>query len=360
MDIKTIIEEYGPRLPEIGFKPLPGQSRALSAMIQCGTADCGSMLVECPECQTRERRAHSCGHRFCPQCQNHETTRWIERVKGRLLPVPHYLVTMTVPSEHREAAYQNQRVYLDALFKASSEALAELASNPRHLGGAIGMTGVLHTHSRRLDYHPHVHFLVPAGAFDRARRLWKPKRGKCLLPWKPLTRLFRGKLMALLEESGLKIKAFVKSDWRVHFKKVGGGAKAVEYLGRYLYRGVLSQEAIVANENGKVTFKYVDGKTKELKTRTMPGALFLATLLRHVLPKGFRRARDYGFMNGNASKTLALLLLVLNARAAAPAGVPPRPAFKCPKCGHAMVVVACGLRPSPRRTDRASPSAAGG
>ena len=359
MKIKDIIGEYLAAFErKYSHELLPGQFKALHSMLRCRTPGSGEVLVECPDCGRRELHPHSCGHRSCPGCQNHEATEWIARQKAKLLPVSYFLVTFTVPSGLRLVAYHNQRAFFEAFFKASSEALRELAANPRHLGGEIGMTGVLHTNSRRLDLHPHIHYIVPAGAIDREKKLWKRKGGDYLLPHNPLSRLFRGKLLALLKEQGIVFPEELYSvKWNINFRDAGSGEHAVEYLAKYLYRGVIGEKSIIANEDGKVTFQYQDSDTRMMETRTLPGEDFLMLVLSHVLPKGFRRARDYGFLHGNASKTLKLLQLILRAEVPFESKVE-RPFFKCPTCGQKMKIIACGIKDRTYLKGRASPAMA--
>ena len=356
MKIKNIIEEYREPLErKYSHVLLPGQLKALYAMLECRTPECGEMLLECPDCGHRELHAHSCGNRSCPQCQNHESTKWIGRQKNKLLPVKYFLVTFTVPAELRLIAYCNQRIFFDALFSASSESLKELAANPRHLDGEIGMTGVLHTNNRKLDIHPHIHFIVPAGAINKAEKLWKKKNGKFLLPRKPLAKLFKGKLLAILKEKGIAFPSAVYSmDWGIDFQDAGSGEHAVEYLSRYLYKGVISEKSIIKNENGKVTFQYKNSTTKQMETRTLAGEDFLMLILRHVLPKGFRRTRDYGFLHGNAKKTLNLIQLILYTEVPFETE-PERPVFKCPCCGQKMQLIVCMMSKNTDLKGRASP-----
>lgn len=357
MKIKNIIEEYrAPLERKYSHVLLPEQLKALEAMLNCRTPECGEMLLECPDCGHREMHPHSCGNRSCPQCQNHESTKWVERQKSKLLPVNYFLVTFTVPYELRWSAYRNQKLFFKALFRASSEALKELAANPRHLDGAIGMTAVLHTNNRRLDIHPHIHFIVPAGALNSKKKLWKKKNGKFLLPRKPLEKLFKGKLLAFLKEENIEFHTEVYSmEWGIDFQDAGSGEHAVEYLSRYLYRGVISEKSIIKNENGEVTFHYKNSKTKQMETRTLDGEDFLMLILQHVLPKGFRRTRDYGFLHGKSKKTLQLLQLILYVTIPAE-HITERPAFKCPKCGHKMrIFVSPGKSGNINIGGRASP-----
>lgn len=288
-----------------------------------------------------EWKYHSCGNRNCPKCQNHEATLWLQRQRDKLLPVTYFLLTFTLPEMLRSLAWNYQRIVYDIMFEASSKALRELAANPRHLGGEIAMTGILHTHTRRLDYHPHVHYVAPGGCLDRKKCLWKHSNPDFLLPVKALSRLFRGKFLHLLKESGFYFpEKLYKTDWVAHCKNKGNGENTLQYLSRYLYRGVISEKNILSDQNGKITFAYREHKTGKRKTRTLPGTEFLRLLLHHVLPKGYRRVRDYGFLHGNAKKTLTLLQCLLIPKISR-LEKPKRPDFICPVCGEPMMIKAC-------------------
>jgi len=306
-------------------------------ILKCRTPENGEILYSCPECGKKEWLPHSCGNRNCPKCQNHLTTEWLEKQINKLLPVNYFLVTFTIPSELKKVAMDNEKVFYSLLFKASSEAMKDLASNKKHLGAEIGMTGVLHTNSRRLDYHPHVHYIVPAGGIDTKHKLWKKKNGNYFLPSKPLGILFRGKLIALLNENNLQVPdGLYKNDWVVDIKNTGKGEGTLQYLSRYLYRGVISEKRIIKDKNGFVTFTYKDSESGEEKTRTVNGETFLFLLVQHSLPKGFRRCRDYGFLHGNAKKTLALLQLILKVVIKKISAV--KPVYKCSCCGTSMLI----------------------
>jgi hypothetical protein len=317
---------------------LPGHMKALNAMQACRTSEAGEMYVKCPECDHIQWHPMSCGHRNCPRCQNHETTQWIDRQTQKLLPVQYFLVTFTLPFQFRDVAYGNQRAVYALLFSSVSTTLKDFGLNPRHLGAHIGMTMVLHTHSRRLEYHPHIHVVVPGGGIDKKRRQWKKKKGKYLFNHKALAKVFRGRFLHGLNTQGLSVPRGIRPDWVVDCSRVGSGMSAVKYLSRYLYRGVISERNIISNQNGQVTFKYVDGQTGETCRRTIKGEDFLRLILCHVLPRGFRRVRDYGFLHSNAKKMLFLVQLVLHVRIVAIQSRP-KPAFKCPCCNAPMTVV---------------------
>jgi hypothetical protein len=201
------------------------------------------------------------------------------------------------------------------------------------------MTAVLHTHTRRLDYHPHLHVVVPGGGIDTRRRQWKKKKGKYLFNAFALAKVFRARFLAAVRVAGLALPEKLPQKWVVDCTHVGKGLPALQYLSRYLYRGVIRENNIIANRDGKVTFQYTDSRTGATDTRTLKGEDFLWLVLQHVLPKGFRRVRDYGFLHGNAQKLLSRVQLVL--RVIVNTLPPrPRPLFKCPHCQAPMTVVA--------------------
>ncbi len=251
-------------------------------------------------------------------------------------------------------AFSHQKVFFGSLFAAAAHALKTMGAIERFLGGETGMTGVLHTHNRRLDFHPHVHFVVPAGRIDRKNRFWKRTRdGEFLFPQKALARVFRARLVVLLRKEGLVMpEVFRKGDWVVDCKNVGTREPALKYLSRYLYRGVISEKRIIRCENGRVTFVYRESRTGKLLERTLPGEDSLWLVLQHVLPRGFRRVRDYGFLHGNPRKLLRLIQFLLGAKAA-PLREARRPAFICQGCGAEMVVMPGG--PVSRRRSRSPP-----
>jgi len=200
------------------------------------------------------------------------------------------------------------------------------------------MTAVLHTHTRRLDYHPHLHVIVPGGGIDSKKRQWKKKKGKYLFNAFSLARVFRARFLAAIKSAGLYIPKNLPEKWVVDCRHVGRGMSALKYLSRYLYRGVLSEKNIISNQDGQVTFKYVDSTTGKIKMRRLKGEDFLWLILQHILPKGLRRVRDYGFLHGNAKKRLSLIQIILHVRIDHP--IPqPRPVFKCPRCQAPMQIV---------------------
>lgn len=325
---------------------LPGHEHALQAMEECRTNKSPVMIAACPDCGQREIIPHSCGNRHCPHCQHHEGQEWIERQRAKLLPVDYYLVTFTLPWQLRRLVWQHQRISYDLLLKLGWEVLKTFGLNDSKLKGAIGAHAILHTHSRRLDYHPHAHFVVPAGALDRKHRLWRKKRGKYLFNHEALATVFRAKWLEAMKKAKLKVGAELPKKWVANCKHVGGGDKALVYLGKYLYRGVLQEKAILHCDNGQVTFRYTKN-SGEVMTRTMPGEDLLWLLLQHVLPKGFRRVRDYGILHSNSKATIRLLQFLLHVAVRPFTKKSKKPPIKCKVCGQAMAIIAVRLKRPP-------------
>ncbi|MBW2617208.1 MAG: IS91 family transposase [Deltaproteobacteria bacterium] len=340
MQIASLIHQYHDALQaEYGSRLLPGHLRAIDAISRCRTPEAGELFVQCPDCGHAAWRPRSCGHRSCPQCQNHEASLWLDRQQARLLPVEYFMATFTLPYELRSLAWYNQRMVYDLLFVCVSSTLKDFGLNPKNLGAHIGMTAILHTHNRRLDYHPHIHVVVPGGGVNKARKQWIKKKDKYLFNEFALASVFRARFLEALKKTGLSAPDSLPRNWVVDCTHVGKGLSALKYLSRYLYRGVISEKNIISNKNGNVTFRYVESRTGKTRYRTLKGEDFLWLVLQHVLPKGFRRVRDYGFLHGNAKKLLSLVQLVL--QVLIEACVPrPRPVFKCPRCHAPMQIMA--------------------
>ena len=339
MELAAIISQYYDAfMLKYAGTVLPGHLKAMNAICSCRTPDSGELYVQCPDCHHGQWHPLSCGHRSCPKCQNHETTRWIDRQQAKLLPVLYFMATFTLPYELRSLTWHHQREVFTILFLCVSGTLTDFGLNPKNLGAEIGMTMVLHTHSRRLNFHPHVHVVVPGGGVDKRRRQWKKKKEKFLFNEFALAKVFRARFLEALKKAELAIPKNVPRKWIVDCDHVGKGITALKYLSRYLYRGVISEKNIVSNQNGRVTFKYIESKTGNTRYRTLKGEDFLNLILQHVLPKGFRRVRDYGFLHGNAKKMLFLVQLILHVVIKV-IEQRPMPVFKCPCCKSSMVIV---------------------
>ena len=342
MQLASILDQYHDAfMAKYGSRLLPSHRRAIDAIRRCRTPEAGQLFVQCTDCGHATWQPRSCGHRSCPQCQNHETSLWLDRQQTKLLPVEYFLATFTLPYELRFLAWDNQTRVYNLLFACASSTLKDFGLNPKNLGADIGMTTVLHTHNRRLDYHPHIHVVVPGGGVDKTKKQWKKKKSKYLFNEFALAKVFRARFLEALTKAGLRLPNAVPQKWVVHCKHAGKGLSALKYLSRYLYRGVISENNIVSNQNGHITFQYVESRTGQTRYRIVKGEDFLWLILQHVLPKGFRRVRDYGFLHGNAKKLLSLVQWVL--QVLIPLGSPrPRPVFRCPRCQAPMKILAIG------------------
>jgi len=249
------------------------------------------------------------------------------------------MVTFTLPYELRPLAWQFQEKIYTILFACAISTLKDFGLNPKHLGADMGMTAILHTQTRRLDYHPHIHVIVPGGGVDKRRRQWKKIKGKYLFNEFALAGVFRARFLEAVNQAGLKIPVGAPQEWVVDCAHVGNGLPALKYLSRYLYRGVITEKNILSCRDGLVTFSYIESKTGKKRTRTLKGEDFLWLVLQHVLPRGFRRVRDYGFLHGNAKRLLSLVQLILRVMIETKP-LRPRPFFKCPCCKAIMEIIA--------------------
>jgi hypothetical protein len=344
MQLASLIRCYQHDLEQrYGEQLLPGHRRAMNAMLGCRTPQAGQVHWACHHCNQHQDHPLSCGHRSCPRCQNQEATRWLDRQRAKLLPVDYFMVTFTLPAQLRALAWRHQSVVYGLIFDCAVSTLRDFGLNPNRFGAELGMTAVLHTHARDKDFHPHVHIIVPGGGVNRLRRCWKKVKGRYLFSQRALATVFRARMLEGLNQARLTLPGNTPDRWVVDCRRVGRGQPALAYLSRYLYRGVIAEHDIIANRNGKVTFRYVESRTGETRARTLKGADFLWLILRHVLPKGFRRVRDYGFLHGNAKKLLGLVQLILHVALPFPVETN-RPQRACPQCGQPMNIISI-IRP---------------
>jgi hypothetical protein len=179
------------------------------------------------------------------------------------------------------------------MFTVAAGVLKDFAARSPKLSGDIGFTGVLHTHNRRRDLHPHIHFIIPAGSFNKDRKQWHKSKGKYLFNAFNLAKVWRARLLVYLSDRlQLKLPHQSPSKWVVDCQFVGKGAPALQYLSRYLYRGVLPDSSICCHVDNQVSFTYQDSQTRCQQVRSLPAVEFLWLILQHVLPKGLRRVRD--------------------------------------------------------------------
>jgi len=343
--------------------------KILRAIERCRTAALGGHLDECTRCGHRAISFNSCRNRHCPKCQTAARDRWIAARQKELLPTRYLHVVFTLPGRLSPLVLQNKKIIYDLLFRTSAETLLEVARNPEHLGVEIGFFSVLHTWSQKLTAHPHVHCVVPAGGLSPDHARWIRSRDNYFLPKKVLAELFRGKFVDALKEAfqngqlhfhgDLKLLAqpeifaawlrpLHRQDWVVYLKRpFGGPAYVVHYLGRYTHRVAISNHRLVSFKDGQVTFRWRDSAHhNEQKLMTLSVDEFLRRFLLHILPKGFVRIRNFGFLANRRRSTLLPLCFQL-------LGTTPQPPaeehssstedaaelYRCPHCGGPMKVI---------------------
>ena len=265
----------------------------------CRTASLGGQLYYCARCDEQRYSYHSCKNRHCPKCQNEQANDWLAAQQSLLLPGTHFLVTFTLPAELRAVARSNQKLIYNLLFRASAAALLELARDPRFVGARLGLVGVLHTWTRQLLYHPHVHYIVTGGGLTADGR-WRASRKDFLVPVKALSPIFRARFREELKKSDLfaQVEQRVwQKAWVVHSEPVGSGAQAFQYLAPYIFRVAISNNRLLKLEQGNVTFSYKESATAQLKRCTVSAQEFIRRFLQHVLPPRFIKVRYYGLLS---------------------------------------------------------------
>jgi hypothetical protein len=270
------------------------------AIEHCRTEALGGHVYHCPECDQHVYQYHSCRNRHCPKCQNEQAQHWLEQQRDLLLPVPYFMLTFTLPAPLRPVARSHQALLYDLLFRISASATQHLAADPRFIGGQLGLVGVLHTWGRTLTYHPHVHYLIPAGGLADDGYTWRPARDDFLVPVKALSGIFRARFRDALRSTELfdLVPAVVwEHDWVVHCKAVGTGETAFKYLAPYIFRVAISNSRLLKVEHDQVTFRYRATDSGQAKLCTLAVEEFIHRFLQHVLPKGFVKVRYYGFLS---------------------------------------------------------------
>ena len=352
--------------------PSAQQRSVLRAIARGRTAALGGHVDRCDACGHQTISYNSCRNRHCMKCQAQARERWLHARERDLLDVPYVHVVFTLPHGLLPLAYRNSACLYTSLFHASAATLRDVAADPRHLGAEIGVLSILHTWGQTLIRHPHVHCVVSAGGLSPDHQRWiRPQYAGFFLPVKVLSRVFRGKFVEALRRaydrneldlSGgnehLRVptawRAFVnalfETDWVVYAKPAFGGAHAVlRYLGRYTHRVAISNHRLLAFDGHHVSFSYKDyARGDRRRTMTLTAREFLRRFVQHILPRGFVRIRQSGFLANTcraARLTLARTLLAAPPTSAAPTDAAPlvpdartRATWACPRCGAAMIV----------------------
>jgi len=370
LEVADLIRAAGPDFIERSHRWLTsGHRKVLNAIERCRTSALGGHVDECSRCGHRVISYNSCRNRHCPKCQGNARQRWLADRQQELLPTRYAHVVFTLPHRLAPLALQNKKIIYGLLFRASAETLLEIARDPKHLGADIGFFSVLHTWNQKLEHHPHVHCVVPAGGLSPNHTGWIKPRYPFFLPVKVLGRVFRGKFVSALRRAyrhgqlgfhgqlhflahpkafSSWIRQLFRLDWVVYCKRPFGGPQhVIRYLGAYTHRVAISNRRLVSLHDGKVTFRWRDSAHKN-KKRMMSLALgeFLRRFLLHTLPGGFVRIRHFGFLANRKRAVLLPLCFRLLGSAPEPAttnqqGSTDRNAsvWNCPQCGGVMVVI---------------------
>lgn len=258
------------------------------------------------------------------------------------MPVPYFLVTFTVPEELRRPIRADQAIFYPLLFRESAGTLQAVAANPKHLGATLGFLGVLHTWTRQLEYHPHVHYLVPGGGLtDDALRWRRVKKPDFFLPQAVLATRWRNRFKEHLRtrhpELFRQIPAKIwRINWIVDVQPAGGGQTALHYLAAYVHKTALSSSRLLACDGRTVTFQYRDRASGRNRVCRLAGAEFLRRFLQHVLPKGFQGVRSYGWMSAAATGRWQRIHALLDWKAPPPRPIVPPAPILCPCCQKPM------------------------
>lgn len=281
----------------------------LGLLLRCRTPALGGLRYICEHCGFTADHYNSCRSRYCPQCQGGRRRRWLEAQQALLLPVPHFQVVFTLPSELRAIARTWPAQIYDLLFQASQQTLQTLAAT--RWSAKLAILSVLHTWTRKLEYHPHVHCVVSSGGLT-VENVWVPAGGEYLFPVAAMRRLFRGIFLSRLAKLRLPLeprqrrqlrKAAQHKDWVVFIEapEDRDPSHLVKYLARYVYQTAISNSRIVSVDDGGVTFR-----TRGDAVVTLDGVEFVRRFTNHFLPKGFRKIRHYGLLAPSARPRLAL------------------------------------------------------
>jgi hypothetical protein len=334
------------------------QRRALRAIAVCRTAALGGHRAVCTTCGAERITYNSCRNRHCPKCQRVATERWLAARRGEVLPIPYFHVVFTLPHALNPLAQSHPHLIYRLLFQAAASTLTRFGRDPRHLGGDLGVTAVLHTWGQTLTQHVHVHCVVTGGALARDGTRWIPARPTFLFPVRALAKVFRGRYLAGLQRAfargdlhltgGLAplaepaafaawLAALRQAAWVVYCKPPFAGPEHVlAYLGRYTHRVALSNDRLVDLADGRVRFRwrdYADGDRVKLMELDLDE--FLRRFLLHVVPDGFVRIRHFGLLaNRRRAAALAQCRTLL---------APPPPPAVLPESARDLILRVTGL-----------------
>ena len=304
LTVHELLTQFAPQYLEQFGSAMPARQReVLERILRCRTPALGGELFGCLDCGRFHYRYHSCNDRHCPLCGATDADHWLEQQRQRLLlPVPYFLVTFTLPDPLRSWIRAHPPIGYEILFDTSAQALQDLAGNPRRLGAQLGMLGILHTWSRTLIFHPHVHYLVPGGGLSPDQRQWIASSPKYLFHERSLAlhfrTLFGQELRKRVPEALDQLPPKIwKQNWGVDCAAAGSGENALAYLARYIFKTATGNRPLQMLPSGQVLWPYRNSKTGQYETIPLAPTEFIRRFLQHVLPKGFCRVRLFGWLH---------------------------------------------------------------
>ena len=356
--IQKIFQMYGPQYLTLYGDRMPKlHKKTIQDITECRSGSFGTILYTCEDCQTIQTIPCCCGNRHCPSCQQDKTDQWLHKQMQKLLPTHYFLLTITLPQGLRNVARSHQKIVYAAMFSCTHDALKKLAKDKRFIGSTrIGYLAVLHTWGSMLQYHPHIHFVIPGGAVSENGDQWLSSRQDLFVHSKPLALIFKAKFTDAMKKAQLfdKIDPDVwKQQWVVDSQAVGKGQNSLRYLSRYVFRVAISNNRIKSIENQIIKFQYKDRQKKKWKTMSLDAMEFIRRFLQHALPNGFMKIRHYGFLNPNSPFSIEQLREFISLIHDVIHDLLPeipqfkKQGFKCPCCGNPLSFTAF-IKHSPR------------
>ncbi len=280
------------------------QRNVIDAICKCRTGELGYAVYQCPKCPHSHHVERSCGNRHCPGCQGNKTLKWLQHQLDNRLPCKYFMLTFTVPEQIREFIHKNQKQAYSVMFESAAYAIKKLSKDKRHIGcDFTGSCAILHTWGRQLQFHPHIHVIIPAGGLDRLKSQWLLSNDEFFLPVRALSKIFRGRFREMIaqKDCGNTIDSSVwKRAWNVHCKPIGSGEMAIKYVARYVFRVAITDDRIIEVSDSHVTISYKKVGSNRKRRLRLTTFEFIRRFLLHVLPSGFTKVRHYGFMSANS------------------------------------------------------------
>jgi len=324
LEAADVIREHGSEFLE-KISAAPSERAVLHSLLACRTAELGVHRTECKDCSRVEQSYNSCRNRHCPKCQGSRSASWSEDREAELLPVSYFHVVFTLPHELNSLVLGNKQELFELLFRAGKRTLLQIGE--KNFGLKLGFFAVIHTWGQKLNLHPHIHCVIPAGGIA-ADGSWKNLPGNYFCSVKILSSVFRGKFIEYLKRARSKGKLRIpdyleqeeafegflsklcKTPWVVHAKPPFSGPRTViRYLSRYTHKTAISNSRLLALQNSKVSFSYKDYRRgASRRVLTLEATEFIRRFLLHVLPKAFIRIRHCGFMANCFRKTIPISL----------------------------------------------------